>query len=182
MPTDEILGWKASSDEAKKNLILDASLRVFGTRGFDEPTMDDIALEAGYSRRSLYRFFPSKQDIGVALARRSCQTLFESLGPMEELSLFQIVWAYLEFSRAHPLEFRVVIDTRPLAEPNVEDKDFILALGSRLGPMGREALAAAVGYVEFLFRYRQTWEMAGFIREDEAVKAVLMKILSEESL
>jgi AcrR family transcriptional regulator len=182
MSTDEILGWKASSEEAKKNLILDASLRVFGTRGFDEPTMDDIALEAGYSRRSLYRFFSSKQDIGVALAQRSCQILIESLGPMEDLSLFQFVWTYLEFSRAHPLEFRIVIDTRPFAKPNLQDQDFILALGSRLGPVGREALAAAIGYVEFLFRYRKTWEMAGFTREDEAVKAVLMKILSEEYL
>jgi len=181
MPTDEILGWKASSDEAKKNLILDASLRVFGTRGFDEPTMDDIALEAGYSRRSLYRFFPSKQDIGVALAQRSCRTMIASLGPMEGLSLFQIVWAYLEFSRAHPLEFRIVIDTRPLVNLNLQDQDFFVTLGSRLGPIGREALAAAFGYVEFLFRYRKTWEMAGFTSGDEAVKAVLMKILSEES-
>jgi hypothetical protein len=48
--------------------------------------------------------------------------------------------------------------------------------------MGQEALAAAIGYVEFLFRYRNTWEMAGFTRADEAVKAVLMKILSEENL
>ena len=39
------------------------ALRLFDERGFDAVSMDDIAREAGVSRRSLFRLFPSKQSL-----------------------------------------------------------------------------------------------------------------------
>lgn len=39
------------------------ALDLFSRQGFDETTMDDIAAEVGVHRRSLFRYFASKNDI-----------------------------------------------------------------------------------------------------------------------
>lgn len=40
-----------------------AAFRLFQLRGFDDTTVDDIAGAAGIGRRTLFRYFPSKNDI-----------------------------------------------------------------------------------------------------------------------
>jgi mycofactocin system transcriptional regulator len=39
------------------------ALELFRTRGFDQTTVDDIAGAAGIGRRTLFRYFPSKNDL-----------------------------------------------------------------------------------------------------------------------
>ena len=38
-------------------------MRLFRTRGFEQTTVDEIAAELGIGRRTLFRYFPSKNDI-----------------------------------------------------------------------------------------------------------------------
>jgi len=40
-----------------------AAFRLFEQRGFEATTMDDIAAEVGVGRRTLFRYYPSKNDI-----------------------------------------------------------------------------------------------------------------------
>lgn len=67
-------------DEAR-NHILDAAARVFGAKGFDAATMQEIAAAAGYSAPTLYSYFKGKQTILDALQARHRDYLHELMEP-----------------------------------------------------------------------------------------------------
>lgn len=58
---------EARRDERRQQ-ILDAGLRCFSRDGFHATTTADIVREAGVSQGALYLYFPTKDDIVVALA------------------------------------------------------------------------------------------------------------------
>jgi AcrR family transcriptional regulator len=49
--------------ELVRQTIWDAATDLFAEKGYDETTVDDIALQAGVSRRSFFRYFSSKNDL-----------------------------------------------------------------------------------------------------------------------
>ncbi len=73
--------------------IKDEALRLFATKGYEGTTLEDIAVELGYAKTSLYYYFPSKEAIVKALisdsmneASARMDRLFErSTNPVENL-------------------------------------------------------------------------------------------------
>lgn len=62
------------SEEYKENRrtqILDAAQRCFVRDGFHRTSMQDILAEAGLSAGAVYRYFPGKNDMIVAIATRN---------------------------------------------------------------------------------------------------------------
>ncbi|MDY0132308.1 MAG: helix-turn-helix domain-containing protein [Desulforegulaceae bacterium] len=51
--------------EVRKQLIISAAMTLFDERSFHEIGMRDIAAEAGVSAASIYRYFPSRDDLFV---------------------------------------------------------------------------------------------------------------------
>jgi Transcriptional regulator len=49
--------------EFARNAIWDSAIDLFFEKGFDETTVDEIAVRAGTSRRSFFRHFESKSDL-----------------------------------------------------------------------------------------------------------------------
>jgi AcrR family transcriptional regulator len=49
--------------ELVRAAIWDAATDLFAEQGYDETTIDDIALKAGVSRRSFFRYFSSKSNL-----------------------------------------------------------------------------------------------------------------------
>jgi hypothetical protein len=131
-----------------------------------------------------------QDEIGAALALRSCKALVLGMEPIENKSLFDIVWAYYRLSHDNPLVFRVILDTREwlASDAPVPQKDdlaavdaaFMEILQSRVGHLWGERLIAALGYVEFLFRYRAFRPLAGHLGGEEVVLATLERLLNEE--
>jgi AcrR family transcriptional regulator len=47
--------------EARRDQILEAALHIFARKGFAESTVDEIAVQAGLAKATLYLYFPSKE-------------------------------------------------------------------------------------------------------------------------
>ena len=56
--------------ERKRQLVRDelgeAALRLLAKQGFEETTVDQLAAAAGVSRRTFFRYFPSKEDVIIS--------------------------------------------------------------------------------------------------------------------
>jgi AcrR family transcriptional regulator len=57
--------------EETRNRILDAALRLFRERGFEQTTMRDVAAEAGVATGAAYYYYRSKQDLVMAFYLRT---------------------------------------------------------------------------------------------------------------
>ena len=54
---------KLALEQFNRDNILTAARELFETKGVQETTMDDIALQADYSKSTIYVYFQSKEDI-----------------------------------------------------------------------------------------------------------------------
>jgi AcrR family transcriptional regulator len=55
-------GLRARARRAVRAEIAEVAFALFVERGFDQTTVEDIAAAAGLSRRSFFRYFPTKED------------------------------------------------------------------------------------------------------------------------
>jgi AcrR family transcriptional regulator len=82
-------------DPQIREKILDAAEERFRHYGFAKTTMAELASDCDMSAGNLYRYFESKEDIGVSIARRCmmsldgiCRAVAErtDIGPLEKLA------------------------------------------------------------------------------------------------
>ncbi|MCG2803435.1 MAG: TetR/AcrR family transcriptional regulator [Cellulomonas sp.] len=94
---------------ARRAQVLETAQQLFARLGYHQVSMDDIAEAAGVSKPVLYRHFPSKLDLYVAVVDERAQALLaavqESLAEVREGAhprgvTAAIVRAYLEFADA----------------------------------------------------------------------------------
>ncbi|MEZ5093675.1 TetR/AcrR family transcriptional regulator [Nocardioides sp.] len=61
------MGLREINAERTRQLIVEAAMELFFTRGYDETTMEDVAAHAGIGNSTLYRYFPTKDQLGSSL-------------------------------------------------------------------------------------------------------------------
>jgi AcrR family transcriptional regulator len=64
----------------KENAILDAASRVFSQRPYHEVLIDHIAGDASIGKGTIYRYFPTKEDLYYATILHGLDTLTEIAG------------------------------------------------------------------------------------------------------
>jgi AcrR family transcriptional regulator len=62
-----------------RDVILDATDRIMARYGFRKMTMDDVAREARVSKRTIYHYFRSKEEIGLSSIGRVVDEVHQNL-------------------------------------------------------------------------------------------------------
>lgn len=72
--------------DSRRAQLLELGLRLFGTRSYDEVSIDDIAREANVSKGLLYHYFGGKRAFYVAVVSDGARRLLEAIEPDPSLS------------------------------------------------------------------------------------------------
>ena len=96
--------------------ILDAARELFVAEGYQNVSIRKIAEKIEYSPAAIYSYFPSKDDIFLALAEEGFRMLFDSSETRDLASRTRrastrsaaAFWHLYEFSKAHPEYFALM--------------------------------------------------------------------------
>lgn len=78
------ISFKAQMLAAREDAIVQAVNRLLAEKGFDLMTVDEVAADVGIAKASLYKHFPSKEDLAAAAMVRvvgQAQAFLASLPP-----------------------------------------------------------------------------------------------------
>lgn len=70
MALDTSLSRRERERQARREAMLEAAALVFAERGFDNATLDEIALRAEFGKGTLYNYFSSKEELLLAVIDR----------------------------------------------------------------------------------------------------------------
>ncbi len=92
--------------------ITDTGVRLFLEKGYDATTVDDIAAEAGISRRTFFHYFKSKDDILLSMQSGMGDMLAAALRaePADKTPFQAMRDAILNFCAPYPAEDMIKID------------------------------------------------------------------------
>ncbi|MEA4926036.1 MAG: TetR/AcrR family transcriptional regulator [Syntrophomonadaceae bacterium] len=109
---------KEKEREIRRNDIIDAAERIFFTKGYNNATMDDVAKEAEFSKRTVYVYFNSKEQIYFEIMIKGYRMLIGMLkddlqkekacNAIEEIR--QIALTLYRFSKDYPEYFKVIME------------------------------------------------------------------------
>ncbi len=117
----------------KKAALIDGAERLFIENGFDKTSVDEVAKNAGLTKRTLYQYFLSKEDLFCAVTLKGAKQLLavyeeamsKGLNALEKIRLGNM--AYLEFYNSYPGMFRLM-NYSPANRFNVEQSPHYLDL------------------------------------------------------
>jgi AcrR family transcriptional regulator len=97
----------------ERDHIEEVAARLFAEQGYAETTVDQIVAAARISKPALYRHFPSKRDLHLALLRRHqtalAATALAELGPERSLDrLPDMLDAWFRHVQEHPFVWRLL--------------------------------------------------------------------------
>jgi len=63
----------------RKQSILEGALKVFKRHGIEKTTMDEVAIESGFGKATLYYYFASKDEVFIAIMEDGWKKLWEAI-------------------------------------------------------------------------------------------------------
>jgi len=112
-----------NSKDKRRNMnktdIIDAAERLFFSKGYNNSTMDEIAKEAGFTKKTLYSYFTNKEDIYGKVTERGylilnnifLGTLEKEKNSSEILKIRAMGYSFLKFERDHSGYFKSIFES-----------------------------------------------------------------------
>jgi AcrR family transcriptional regulator len=102
----------------RRNDIINAAEIIFAAKGFEYATMDDIAKEAGFTKKTLYSYFNSKEELYYEIMLRGFKTLnsicdealFKEFDKSECEKIKTLGRTFIDFSYKYPGYFKAIMD------------------------------------------------------------------------
>ena len=94
--------------------FLAAARQLFFERGYSGTTMDQVARQAGFSKRAVYIYFKNKDELFLMVGEEGLVMLREKLEQVDveglsvEESIALILDIYLSFAREYPRYFKII--------------------------------------------------------------------------
>jgi AcrR family transcriptional regulator len=132
--------------EAVARAILDAARELFVAEGYQNVSIRKIAEKIEYSPAAIYGYFPSKDDIFLALTEEGFRLLFAASGdPAPAGSIATIrngFWRLYEFSKAYPEYFALMFVDRsvPKISRDWERFGFVREMKKHMADQIRQAI------------------------------------------
>jgi AcrR family transcriptional regulator len=105
---------RAPRQVAKREQIVEAASRVFAARPYHVVCMDDVALAARVGKGTLYRYFPSKEDLYLGVVAEAFDLLIHRIERVEAealpaaVALARMIEAIVETFARHLAFFRLM--------------------------------------------------------------------------
>jgi AcrR family transcriptional regulator len=113
---------RLDTDERRAQLVA-LGLEQFGTRSYDDVSIDEIAAAAGISKGLLYHYFPTKKAYYAAVVREAARELLDQTEMSEELPplerLHQGLDAFLSYVRAHAHAYATLMKSGVGVDPEI---------------------------------------------------------------
>ena len=103
---------KEEERKYRQNLIIEGALTIFKEKGLEKATMEEIANSSGFGTATLYYYFPSKEDILIAMMERGWIQLWESI----EEKIDDDIPSRKKFIKLLNTMGKIVIDNKSLYE------------------------------------------------------------------
>lgn len=122
---EELQSKRESNKAQKRASFLDAAESLFMQKGFENTSIEDVVKMAGLTKRTLYQYFTSKEDLFYAVALKGAKQLFSTFeeamnkgeNTLEKIRLGNK--AYLQFYINYIGMFRLM-NYRPASQQNCE--------------------------------------------------------------
>lgn len=108
--------------------ILDAAEKIFARDGYDNASMNEIAKEAEFSKRTLYQYFEDKTDLYLTVALRlykSISSHFENLDINRDTGYEmarEMFFGFYDFYKNNESTFRIIYDIGNVRKKTVNPK------------------------------------------------------------
>jgi AcrR family transcriptional regulator len=167
--------------EQRREQLLELGLRLFGSRPYDEISIEEIAHLAGMSKGLLYHYFASKRDFYVACLRTASLQLRRSIRPDPGLPPAEQVRtslsAYLDHVKANQAKNQALVRGGIGSDPEVIEViestrravwEFMLA-GMDATEDERLLRFAVRGWIRFVEVMALDWAQSDAVAKDDVV-------------
>lgn len=175
--------------------LVEAAMSLLSTRGFEQITVDEIAAAAGISRRTLFRYFPTKADIVTAWTHQMTSALIASVEsapegcPPQELlgRALESVIPRIAPTREEAFACVFLIERTPallsvsLRKYARWEESLASALGRRLPPSKDRALTARVAARSAIAAFRTAVDEWIRLKGRPDLRPILRRVMSLQS-